>query len=84
MSDRKLSGYWMVVGTVTLVVTVAVWSKGPAIHPSPVFGVTVVLLIDAILLLLRSTVIAAWRFGGRAGSGQIWSTRKAAGGARVY
>src|ERR1700709_858999 len=62
MSNRKLSGYWMGVGAVTLMVAVAVWFKGPAIHPSPMFRVTVVLLIGAILLLLRGTVIAAWRF----------------------
>jgi type VI secretion system protein ImpL len=65
MSNRKLSGYWIVIGAMTLAVAIAVWFKGASIHPSPVFRVMAVLLIGAILLLLRSAVVAAWHFVAR-------------------
>ncbi|WP_321888357.1 ImcF-related family protein [Paraburkholderia bannensis] len=65
MSNRKLSGYWIFVVTLTLIVAVLAWFQGAAIHPSAIFRVTVVLLGGAVLLLARGPLTMVWRWGAR-------------------
>jgi type VI secretion system protein ImpL len=56
MSDKKISisGYWIVVGIMTLAGAVVAWFQGASLLASPYFRVTLVLLAGAVLLLIRS------------------------------
>ncbi|CAB3751483.1 ImcF-related family protein [Paraburkholderia solisilvae] len=65
MSNRTISGYWIVVGTMTLAASVTAWFQGAALLASPYFRVTIVLLTGAILLLLRGPLTSAWRWAAR-------------------
>ena len=62
MSNRKLSGYWIVVVSATLLVAVLAWFLGARLHDSPVLRVTLVLLAGAIVLLARGALTTAWRW----------------------
>ncbi|MBB3261181.1 type VI protein secretion system component VasK, partial [Paraburkholderia bannensis] len=61
-SKLKLSGYWIVVVTLTTFVAVLAWFQGEKFHPSPVFRVVVVLLIGAAILLARGLITSSWQW----------------------
>jgi type VI secretion system protein ImpL len=61
MKARKLSGYWLFIGSVTIGMAVLAYFKGGAINPSPFARILSVLLIGAVLLLFRGWLQAAWR-----------------------
>jgi type VI secretion system protein ImpL len=62
MKARKLSGYWIFVGSVTVGMATLAYFKGSSIDPSPFTRVIGVLLIGAVLLLLQGWLKAAWRY----------------------
>src|ERR1700735_5171468 len=65
MITRKFSGYWIIVGTITVAAMLAAYFKGAEIDPSAFRRMMVVLLFGTILLLLRAPLAGAWRLVAR-------------------
>ncbi|MBB3259388.1 type VI secretion system protein ImpL [Paraburkholderia bannensis] len=61
MKNKKVLGYWIVVGTMTIGLAVTALFKGESINPSSAVRVLAVLLAGAVLLLIQSALAWAWR-----------------------
>src|SRR5690606_36137938 len=61
IARMKVSGYWLVIGTLTLGAAVVAWFEGTTLSPSPVTRVLAVLLLGALLLLCRALFARLWR-----------------------
>jgi type VI secretion system protein ImpL len=65
MNARRISGYWIAVGAMTLTVMLIAYFQGEAIDPSPFHRIVLAALIGTTLLLLRPVFTAAWRIVAR-------------------
>ncbi|NML32740.1 ImcF-related family protein [Paraburkholderia antibiotica] len=61
MKNKKVLGYWIVVGTMTIGLAITALFKGESINPSSTVRVLAVLLAGAVLLLIQSALAWAWR-----------------------
>ncbi|MFL9996527.1 ImcF-related family protein, partial [Paraburkholderia sediminicola] len=61
MKNRKVLGYWIVVGSMTVGLAATAMFKGESINPSATVRVLAVLLAGAVFLLLQSALAWAWR-----------------------
>ncbi|MCP3723240.1 type VI secretion protein VasK [Paraburkholderia sp. CNPSo 3272] len=61
MKNKKVLGYWIVVGTMTIGLAATALFKGDSINSSPTVRVLAVLLAGAVLLLIQSALAWAWR-----------------------
>lgn len=83
MNARKFSGYWIVVGVITLTAMLAAYFNGAMIDPSPLHRVVLAGLIGTVLLLLRPSFTAAWRVVARHASNRESNRHKRDPAARV-
>ena len=61
----KLSGYWVVIGAVTLVAAILAWFQGSNFHLSPEVRVLAVVLVGVVLLAARAPLSMLWRWMAR-------------------
>ncbi|WP_322069269.1 ImcF-related family protein [Paraburkholderia bannensis] len=66
MSSRRMVGYWIVIGAITVTVAILAWFFGDALYPSPVTRVLAVLFVGALLIAMEGLVRAALRWVARA------------------
>lgn len=62
MTLKKISGYWILICTVTALAALFVYFDGAELDPSPYRRVGAVLTIGVIALLARAHLASAWRF----------------------
>ncbi|MFM0644289.1 ImcF-related family protein [Paraburkholderia bryophila] len=62
MTLKKVSGYWILIFTLTAFAALFVYFDGVELDPSPYRRVAVVLTIGVIALLARAHLASAWRF----------------------
>ncbi|MET3449110.1 ImcF-related family protein [Ralstonia sp. 1138] len=65
MKLPKLSGYWILVTAVTILVAIFAWSNGASLDPSPVRRIVFVGLVGLLFLAGRAWLAAAWRIVAR-------------------
>jgi len=83
MNVRSFSGYWIVVGAITLIAMLVAYFQGAGIDPSPSHRIMLVGMIGSMLLLLRAPLTAAWRVVARHASNRKSDSYKRDPAARV-